>query len=129
MTAKGLNRAGGRPGSEPNCSASRNDGLLEQFGAAFEVQLLFQVFAIGFDGLDAQAKFAGDLAGGETVANQLEDLQFPVAQSFNRKSRRGSLALDQVTEQTRLDRIADNHFSLENTTNRIHDLNGWAPVS
>src|SRR5436305_321475 len=59
-----------------------NDGLLEQLGSAAQMELLFQLFAVGLDGLDAETEPLGDVAGGKAIADQLKDLQFPVAQAL-----------------------------------------------
>ena len=53
--------------------------ILSEFSGALQVQLVFKLFPIVLDGLDAQMQFLGDLAGLLPLTDQLQDLEFPVA--------------------------------------------------
>ena len=60
------------------------DGVLDQFGGVAEVQFLFDVGAMGFDSLDAEVKFFGDLPSAVALADETEHFELPIAQVFDR---------------------------------------------
>src|SRR5690349_10965508 len=62
------------------------DRVAEQLGAALEVELLLDVFAVGLDRLDADEEAVGDLADGLALAQELEHLQLPVGEHVERRA-------------------------------------------
>src|SRR3954465_7719623 len=60
-----------------NCEA-------EQFGTGLEAQLLLDVLAVGFDGLDAQTELVRDLPDRLAGADQAEHFQLAVGQPLHR---------------------------------------------
>ena len=59
-------------------------GVLGQLGGIPEVELLFDLLTVILDGFDAEMEFRRDFLGLFPAANQLKDLEFAIAQSFNR---------------------------------------------
>ena len=55
-----------------------------EFGGGADVELTFDVFAMGVDRVCAEKKPCGNLAGFDSFANHPKDLQFPVSQLFYR---------------------------------------------
>ena len=53
--------------------------IMSQFGSAFQIKLSLNLFAVIFDGLDAQVKFRSNFAGLFPLANQLENFHFTIA--------------------------------------------------
>ena len=48
------------------------EGVVDQFGSAFQAELALDVFAVGFDGLDAQVQFVSNLARAMPLADQVD---------------------------------------------------------
>lgn len=70
-----------------NLSAILQDPLNSaagEFGGGADVELTFDVFAMGIDRVCAEKKPCGNLAGFGSFANHPKDLQFPVSQLFYR---------------------------------------------
>lgn len=44
------------------------------------IKLAFDVFAVGFDRVNADVQAGGDIVSAKAVANQAEDFQLPVCQ-------------------------------------------------
>ena len=59
------------------------DGELEQGVAAVQFQFGADVFAVAFDGADADEKQFGDFAAGALFGNQLQDAPFAGGQILN----------------------------------------------
>jgi hypothetical protein len=61
------------------------NGLADEIGGGFRVEFSLNAFAIGFDGLDAQAQEAGDFACAFALADELKNLEFAIAQGTDRR--------------------------------------------
>src|SRR5207237_6781450 len=59
--------------------------MLHEFGRVFQIELGFDVFAVSFNGPDAQMEFARDLPCAMAFANEPKDFQFAVGQRFDRR--------------------------------------------
>jgi hypothetical protein len=62
--------------------------VLKQLRRILEVELLLELGLIGFDSLHAELQFLGDLAGPETLADALEDLELAIRQAVDRETTR-----------------------------------------
>lgn len=61
-------------------AAIEADGVLEEFVSVFQVELLLEARAVGLDGVNIQPQPLRDLVAVQALADQLEDLQFTVAE-------------------------------------------------
>src|SRR5262245_61306439 len=61
------------------------DRVLQQFVARPEPQLLLDVLLVGLDRLGAEEQGIGDRANRASAADQAEDFQFPIGQTFKRR--------------------------------------------
>src|SRR5438874_4212900 len=98
------------------------DGLPNQFGAIFELQLLLQAFAIRFDGFDAEMKFFGNLAGAKTVADEFKHLKFAVAESVERIEIVAGGTFHEVMKKFLLHRVAQIDFPIQCRVNGFQDV-------
>ena len=73
MDAPGFPRGLGRLlALDPGC------GVVGQFGGAVQVELALNLFAIVFDGFDAEMEFFGDVASLFPASDELKNLEFAV---------------------------------------------------
>ena len=56
------------------------DGVLGETGHGLDIQFLHEMFAVGVDGLEAQAQLGRDLFDGLFLGQELEDFAFAVRQ-------------------------------------------------
>ena len=66
-------------------------------------------------------KFLGDLAGAETVADELKNFQFPVAEQIQGKTLLAAFAFDQMMEQFFLDAIAQINLPQQCRVDRLQN--------
>jgi len=59
-------------------------GAPGQFRAVLQIELLFDLLAVGLDRLPAEFQPAGDLKRGESLPDHLEDLQLAVGKTLKR---------------------------------------------
>lgn len=67
--------------SAVNCASLLEDplyGMLREFRGILEIQLHFDVFAVGFDRLGRKKEPLGDLPSGQAVSNLFKNFEFPV---------------------------------------------------
>ena len=55
-----------------------------QLRCALEVELLFDLLTVVFNGLDAEVQLRGDVLGLLPLTDELEDFQFTVAETLDR---------------------------------------------
>src|SRR5439155_857183 len=84
-------------------------GVMGQLGRVPEVELSLYLLAVILDGLDAQMQFLGDLAGLFPLADELEDLQFAVAQPLNGRFLDALLPADLLIDELG-DAVADHRM-------------------
>src|SRR6266404_3499893 len=78
------------------------NSFAQELGRGGEVKLFLDAGAKGLDGLHADVKVFGNLAGFVTLAEQLKDFEFPVAElSHGRTERRGVSIQEPFCEQGR----------------------------
>ena len=56
--------------------------VLDELGGVFQPELVFDVFPIGFDSLDAEMELGRDLAAAQAGAQHVENLEFAVRERF-----------------------------------------------
>ena len=116
---------GGEGGEEGQCGRG---GLRKEFSALYpgrggrrsprvlQVQLPLNLLAVILDGLDAQVQFGGDFLGLLPPPNQLEHLQFAVAQTFDRRFVDVGLPANLLLKHFGPERIAHVNVSAEHPT-------------
>ena len=53
-------------------------GVADQLGAALKPQLVFDMFTVRFDRLDAHAQALRDLGGADALSDEVEDFELAV---------------------------------------------------
>src|ERR1017187_1794081 len=61
------------------------NGITDQVGPAHQFELVLDIRAVHFDGLNAQMKVLGDLAGPLALPDELEDFELAVGEAFHRR--------------------------------------------
>src|SRR3989442_3725101 len=89
---------------------------LGQFGSCLEAQLVLDVLAVGFDGLDAQVQGVGDLARAPALTDQPEHLQLAVAERVQGGVRFQRSPINEFRGEPRLERVAHVRLAVEKTT-------------
>src|ERR1700676_5582788 len=88
--------------------------VLHQFSGATQRKLFLNVRLIGFNGLDAEMQFFGDLSGSVTFSNQSEHLEFPVTQTSDGRNSQRAGTGDVVLEHFVGDAVAHVNFTIQN---------------
>jgi hypothetical protein len=68
------------------------DGVFGQLGDIVDIELIHNLFAVGFHSLDTDTNFIGDLFGGATLGHELKD--FSLARTEHGEDRIGLLGIE-----------------------------------
>ena len=98
------------------------DGFPEQFGAAVQIKLFFHAGAIGLHRFQADAQRYGDLAGAQSPAQHVEDLQFAVAQLLDGGTVGPLIVIYKISGEQAGQVFADVKFALQNAADGFDDL-------
>src|SRR5688500_7269308 len=90
------------------------DRVSEQVAGGRQAQFALQVFAVGFDRLDADVEQFGDLAIAHALPDVSEDLEFPIAQRLNARVVRRSAAAGNPLHELRGDGFTHVRVTVQN---------------
>src|ERR1035441_6034458 len=92
-------------------------GVVEEFSSAMEPQLAFDVLAVSFDRLKAQAQLGGDLASAHPGTQQVQYVEFAVGEKFDPRARSPGHGSDEGMQQTGSQRTRQVNFAGQNGAN------------
>ena len=99
------------------------DGFADEGGGVLGAELFLEAGAVGLDGLDGEVEATGDLAGAEALTDELEDLEFSVAEGADGAF--GSVGVGSCVaeglEDPGRDGRADVDLALEDGADGLHD--------
>ncbi len=101
------------------------DRMAKQFRCVLQFELALDVLAMRFDGLDAQVKIFGDLAGRCSVSDHFEDLQFPIGQAFCGKPAGLGWTVDKLREHPGRHLLGEVNFTANNLPDGRQNSLGW----
>ena len=85
--------------------------------------------AVGFDGFDAQVKLGGDLAGLASVADELKDFEFAIAELRDAGTGGDGVGVQELLDDERAHAIAQVNFATEHLAHGGHDFGGGLALS
>src|ERR1051326_970122 len=97
-------------------------GVVGQFRGAVQVELALNLFAVVFDGFDAEMEFLGDVASLFPAADELKNLEFAITQAFDGGFGDVSFSTNLLMEHASGKGVADENSSGENPTNGDQDF-------
>ena len=102
------------------------DRVPGQLGAVGQLQLFPDVHAVGLHGLDADAELIGDLAGSQSLAAELQNLELAVRKCIDRRMVRGS-SLGKIDQDLLSQNIAKINAASESTVRMASTI--WVSAS
>ena len=96
--------------------------IAQKFAAVFEIHLLFDVFTVRFDSLDADEQQFGNLANDLSLPQQLKHFKLPITQHIRRTLTFGALASRHLLQHRRLHRFAYKNAARQDRADRADDL-------
>src|SRR5581483_8142998 len=111
------------------------DRAMHQFGGVFEVEFFLDVGPVGLNGLDAEVKLFGDLAGAAALADEAENFEFTVAKALHERTGPAGAAAGQLVHELAAHFLAQVNAAAEDLANRaengfgrfgFHDVAGSA---